>query len=147
PRQGGDLRVDLRLSFEESVFGVEKELEYRRMEPCARCSARGAEPGTDPVRCPRRSGLGEIRTRTPFFNMVTVTTCDQCHGEGTVIAIPCKDCKGEGRMRRTVQRKVTIPPGVDGSVRIRLSGEGDVGTRAGPPGDLYVHLETSEHAF
>jgi molecular chaperone DnaJ len=147
PRQGGDLRVDLRLSFEEAVFGVEKDMEYRRMEACGRCSARGAEPGTDPVRCARCGGLGEIRTRTPFFNMVTVTTCDQCRGEGTVIAIPCKDCKGEGRTRKTVQRRVTIPAGVDSSVRVRLTGEGDFGARGGTPGDLYVHLDIAEHDY
>ncbi|GIV97303.1 MAG: chaperone protein DnaJ [Herpetosiphonaceae bacterium] len=144
---GSDLRVEIRLTFEEAVFGTEKEIEYRRQELCGRCSGRGAEPGTEPVRCPRCAGKGEVRTRTPFFNMVSVTTCDQCYGEGTVIAIPCKECRGDGRTRRSVRRKVSIPAGVDSSIRIRLSGEGDYGPRGGPPGDLYVHLQVDEHPY
>jgi len=82
PQRGADLRYTLSISFEEAVFGVEKTIEFRRLETCPACRGSGAEPGTEPVRCPKCGGLGEIRQRAPLFNMVTVTTCDMCRGEG-----------------------------------------------------------------
>jgi len=106
PMRGADLRYTLSITFEEAVFGAEKEIEYRRYEVCPACRGSGAEPGTDPVRCPKCNGLGEVRQRAPFLNMVTVTTCDQCHGEGTVIAIPCRECRSEGRVRQP--RRITV---------------------------------------
>jgi molecular chaperone DnaJ len=147
PQRGADLRYTLSLSFEEAVFGIEKEIEYRRHENCPACRGTGAEPGTDPVRCPKCNGLGEIRQRAPFLNMVTVTTCDQCRGEGTVIAIPCRECRGEGRLRQLRRLSVKIPAGVDNSQQIRISGEGDTGPRGGPAGNLYVALEVEPHEY
>lgn len=147
PQRGPDLRYNLQISFEEAIFGAEKEIEFRRMEVCGTCKGRGAEPGTDPVRCPKCGGLGEIRQRAPIFNMVTVTTCDQCRGEGTVISVPCKECRGEGRMRRSRKLTVKIPPGVDGASQIRITGEGDAGPRGGPHGNLYVALEVQPHPY
>nr|PZN28627.1 MAG: molecular chaperone DnaJ [Chloroflexota bacterium] len=147
PQRGADLRYTLTITFEEAVFGTEKEIEFRRLETCGTCRGTGAEPGTDPVRCPKCGGLGEIRTRAPIFNMVTVTTCDQCRGEGTVIAIPCRDCRGEGRVRQTRRLTVKIPAGVDSSSQIRITGEGEAGPRGGPHGNLYVALEVEPHPF
>jgi molecular chaperone DnaJ len=147
PQRGADLRYTLAITFEEAIFGAEKEIEFRRLEGCPTCRGTGAEPGTDPVRCPKCGGLGEIRQRAPIFNMVTVTTCDQCRGEGTVIAIPCKECRGEGRVRQNRSLKVKIPAGVDGASQIRISGEGEAGPRGGPHGNLYVALDVQPHPY
>ena len=147
PQRGADLRYTLSISFEEAIFGTEKEIEFRRQENCPACRGTGAEPGTDPVRCPKCGGLGEIRQRAPIFNMVTVTTCDQCRGEGTVIAIPCKECRGEGRQRQLRRLTVKIPAGVDGASQIRITGEGDSGPRGGPHGSLYVALDVQPHQY
>jgi molecular chaperone DnaJ len=147
PQRGADLRYTLPITFEEAIFGVEKEIEFRRLESCPACRGSGAEPGTDPVRCPKCGGLGEIRQRAPIFNMVTVTTCDQCRGEGTVIAIPCKECRGEGRVRQNRSLKVKIPAGVDGASQIRITGEGEAGPRGGPHSNLYVALDVQPHEY
>ncbi|HEY1016270.1 MAG TPA: molecular chaperone DnaJ [Herpetosiphonaceae bacterium] len=145
-RQGADLRYDLTISFEEAIFGTEKEIEYRHLENCAPCNGSGAEPGTEPTRCPKCSGSGEMRVRA-FLNMVTVTTCDQCDGRGTIISIPCKECRGEGRVRQSVKRALTVPAGVDDGMRIRISGGGDAGPRGGIAGDLYVSLNVKPHEY
>lgn len=147
PQRGADLRYNLPLSFEEAIFGTEKEIEFRRLEGCPACRGSGAEPGTDPVRCPKCNGSGEVRQRAPLFNMVTVTTCDQCRGEGVVIAIPCRECRGEGRLRQSRKLSVKVPAGVDGNSQIRISGEGEVGPRGGPHGNLYVTLDVQPHEF
>lgn len=147
PQRGSDLRYTLQISFEEAIFGTEKEIEFRRLETCAACRGSGAEPGTDPVRCPKCGGLGEIRQRAPIFNMVTVTTCDQCRGEGTVIAIPCRECRGEGRIRQPRKLTIKIPPGVDSSSQIRITSEGEGGPRGGPHGNLYVVLDVQPHQY
>ncbi len=143
-RQGADLRYDLTITFEEAVFGTQKEIQYRRLETCGTCGGVGAEPGTDPVRCPKCNGSGEMRIRA-FLNMVTVTTCDQCDGRGTIIPMPCKECRGEGRVRNSVSRSLTVPAGVDDGMRIRVGAGGDVGPRNGPAGDLYVSLHVQPH--
>jgi molecular chaperone DnaJ len=147
PQRGADLRFNLRLKFEEAVFGAEKEIEYRRLESCPSCKGNGAEPGTDPVRCPKCQGSGEVRQRAPLFNMVTVTTCDQCGGAGYVIPIPCRECRGEGRVRQTRKITVKVPAGVDSNQQIRISGEGEVGPRGGPFGNLYVALDVQPHKY
>jgi molecular chaperone DnaJ len=147
PLRGADLRYTLSISFEEAIFGAEKDIEFRRQELCPACRGRGAEPGTEAVRCPKCNGLGEVRQRAPFLNMVTVTTCDQCRGEGTVIANPCRECRGEGRVRQPRHLTVKIPAGVDNSQQIRISGEGDAGPRGGPTGNLYVALDIQPHQY
>lgn len=147
PQRGADLRYDMRLSFEDAVFGCEKEIEYTRLNICSSCNGNGAEPGTEPTRCPRCNGAGEIRQRLSPFNMVTVTTCDMCGGAGVVVPIPCRTCGGEGRIRETRQIKVKVPAGVDGNSQIRITGEGDVGPRGGPLGNLYVALQVEPHPY
>ena len=147
PQRGADLRYTLSITFEEAIFGVEKEIEFRRLETCGTCNGNGAEPGTEPTRCPKCNGLGEVRQRAPLFNMVTVTTCDMCGGEGTVVAIPCRECKGEGRLRQPRKLTVKIPAGVDGASQIRITGEGEAGPRGGPHGNLYVALDVQRHDY
>ncbi|MEI7768490.1 MAG: molecular chaperone DnaJ [Chloroflexales bacterium] len=145
PQRGADLRYNLRLTFEEAVFGCEKEIEFRRLEGCPSCKGSGAEPGTDPVRCPKCGGSGEVRQRAPLFNMVTVTTCDSCGGSGSVIPLPCRECRGEGRVRQGHRITVKVPAGVDSNQQIRMSGEGEAGPRGGPFGNLYVALDVQQH--
>jgi molecular chaperone DnaJ len=143
--RGADLRYHLTLEFEEAIFGAEKEIRFERLEECLTCGGSGAEPGTDPIRCPKCNGQGEIRTRAPIFNMLTVMTCDECGGTGKKIAVPCHDCRGAGRRRASRTVNVKIPAGVDDGAQIRLRGEGEGGARGGPPGDLFVTLSVKEH--
>lgn len=149
PQQGGDLRLDLELSFEEAAFGVEKDLEIPRTENCATCKGSGAKPGTNPVTCSQCKGTGEVRftQKTALGHFQTVRTCSQCGGTGKVISSPCPDCHGNGKVRRKRKIKIKIPAGVDTGSRIRLSGEGEAGLRGGPPGDLYVFIEVRPHKY
>jgi molecular chaperone DnaJ len=145
--RGADLRYNLPLSFEEAIFGTEKEIEYRRLESCPSCHGSGAEPGTEPTRCPRCNGTGELRQRLSPFNMVTVVPCDMCGGSGTIIPIPCRTCSGEGRTRQSRKITVKVPAGIDSNSQIRISGEGDAGPRGGIFGNLYVSIDVQPHDY
>jgi len=149
PRRGRDLQMQVTLTFEEAVFGVEKEIEFQREETCSRCDGSGAEPGTSPVRCPTCNGQGEVRqVRQTFLGqMVQTATCPTCEGRGETIASPCKTCRGGGLERKTVRKKVEIPGGVDGGTQIRLAGEGGPGVYGGPNGSMYLILDVRPHKF
>ena len=149
PRRGGDLQYGLNLTFEEAVFGVEKEIDIIRDEACATCSGTGAEPGTRPERCTTCNGAGEVRQarQTILGSMVQVSTCPTCGGQGETISSPCKTCQGRGLERRTRRKVINIPPGVDSGTQIRLAGEGQPGLFGGPNGNLYVALEVKQHKF
>jgi len=113
PHRGRDLQMSVMLTFEEAVFGVEKEIEFQREETCSRCNGSGAEPGTTPIRCATCNGQGEVRqVRQTFLGqMVQTTTCPTCNGRGETIASPCKTCHGSGLERKTIKKKVQIPAG------------------------------------
>lgn len=147
PARGADLRFNLRLSFEEAVFGVEKEIEFQRQERCERCSGKGAEPGTELATCPDCNGAGEIRRsqQSIFGQFVNVAPCGRCSGEGRIVPNPCEDCRGTGRLRAPRKIAVKVPAGVDDGSQIRLAGEGEAGARGGEPGNLYVVLQVAEH--
>jgi molecular chaperone DnaJ len=147
PRRGSDLRHDLRLTFEEAVFGAEKELEITRRELCPTCGGSGAEPGTTPVRCTECNGSGQVRRvqRSILGSFVSVTTCPTCQGEGEVVTSQCSECHGQRQVYATRRRTVTVPPGVDQGTQIRVVGEGEPGEQGGPPGNLYVVLEVEPH--
>lgn len=147
PQPGAHLKYNLMLSFEEAVFGVEKELEIPRLETCANCHGSGAEPGTTPIRCPQCHGTGEARRvqQSIFGSFVNVATCPRCEGEGEIVSTPCSTCRGQKRIQVTRKIKVTIPPGVDDGMQIRLSGEGEAGARGGPSGNLYVVVNIKKH--
>jgi molecular chaperone DnaJ len=149
PRAGEDLRADLTLSFEEAVFGVEKELEIEQLVLCPTCDGTGAEPGSRPTRCPECGGSGQVRrVRSSIFgSFVNVSTCPRCGGEGRVVLNPCPECRGQQRVRRRKRITVTIPPGVDDGMRIRLAGEGNAGINGGPPGHLYVFVSVKPHRY
>jgi len=149
PQRGQDLRYDLAISFREAVFGCEKEIEAARYETCPVCNGSGAKPGTTPVRCPECNGTGEVRhvQRSLFGSFVNVTTCPRCQGTGEVISTPCEECQGRKKVRKTRILSVKIPAGVDDGTRIRLNGEGELGTLGGPPGNLYVFIKVEPHDF
>jgi molecular chaperone DnaJ len=149
PRRGADLRYDLTISFEEAVFGCEKELEIPRYETCPRCRGSGAEPGTSPIRCPQCNGTGEVRRtqQSILGSFINVSTCPRCQGEGEIVNTPCSECRGQKRVRVTRTISVKVPAGVDNGTQIRLAGEGELGTRGGPPGNLYVVLSVKPHRY
>jgi molecular chaperone DnaJ len=149
PRRGADLQYNLTLTFEEAVFGVEKEVEFVRDETCDRCNGSKAEPGTNPVRCTTCNGQGEVRQtrQTLFGSMVQVTACPTCGGRGEIVETPCKQCNGRGIERKSRSKTVEVPGGVDTGTRIRLTGEGQPGTNGGPTGDLYLALRVQDHKY
>jgi molecular chaperone DnaJ len=149
PRAGQDLRYDLEISFEEAVFGCDKEIEASRHEPCPTCNGSGAAPGTSPVRCRECGGTGEVRhvQRSILGSFVNVTTCPRCQGSGEEITTPCSECSGSKLVVNTRRLTVSIPAGVDDGIRIRLNGEGEPGTMGGPPGNLYVFIAVKSHRY
>ena len=149
PRRGRDLQMTVSLTFEEAVFGVEKEIQFQRDETCSTCNGSGAKPGTSPTRCANCNGQGEVRqVRQTFLgSMVQTMTCPTCNGTGEVISSPCETCGGAGLERKTVKKKVQIPAGVDGGTQIRLAGEGQPGIYGGPHGSLYLVLDVKPHKF
>ena len=147
PIAGADLRYDLRISFEEAVRGTEKEIEFPVFGRCETCNGTGAKPGTEPVICDQCGGRGEIRTtrRTMLGQMVNVTACPRCKGEGKLVTDPCETCHGEGRTERKRTLRVAVPAGIDEGHQIRLSNEGEVGVRGGSAGSLYVAVHVTPH--
>jgi len=144
---GSDLRYDLRVTFEESIRGTEKEIEFPVLDRCDACSGSGAKPGSSAITCPQCQGRGEIRhvRQTMLGQMVNVVTCPRCRGEGKVVEAPCEACGGDGRRERTKRLRVSVPAGIDDGHQIRLSAEGEVGPRGGPPGSLYVAIHVTPH--
>ena len=149
PRRGADLSARVKLSFEEAVFGTEKEIEITRDERCGTCGGAGNEPGTNPVTCNSCKGQGEIRQvhQTFLGSMVQVVTCPECGGRGQVIPTPCHTCRGTGLERKTVKKKVSIPAGVDNGNQMRMVGEGQPGLNGGPNGNFYLELDVAPHKF
>jgi molecular chaperone DnaJ len=149
PTRGADLRYDLTIEFEEAIFGCKQEIVVPRNETCPRCQGSGAEPGTQPIRCPQCNGTGEVRRQQQTFlgSFIQVTTCPRCQGEREIVTTPCTQCHGQKvvQVERTIA--VDIPAGVDDGTRVRLSGEGEPGTRGGPTGNLYVVLHVKPHRF
>lgn len=149
PRRGQDLNYSLQLTFEESIFGVDKEIDISRDEVCSTCHGTRAEPGTSPSRCATCGGRGEVRQvhQTFLGSMVQVTTCPTCNGTGEVIPTPCHTCRGRGLERKTVRKTVSIPAGVDNGTQLRLAGEGQPGSNGGPNGNLYLEIRVKPHKF
>ena len=149
PSRGADLRYDLTIEFEEAVFGCEREIVVPRHEVCTQCQGSGAEPGTQPIRCPQCNGTGEVRRQqqTILGSFVQVTTCPRCHGEREIVTSPCSQCRGQRVVQIERSISVKVPAGVDDGTRIRLAGEGEPGERRGPPGNLYVVLHVKAHSY
>ncbi|NLG14866.1 MAG: molecular chaperone DnaJ [Lentisphaerae bacterium] len=143
PRRGQDLLYSLRISFEDSMFGKEQEIEIPCNESCTRCNGSGCEPGSSKKTCPRCNGRGQVAIQQGFFNMVQ--TCPQCRGAGSVIEKPCRECNGSGEVKRHKKLTFRIPAGIDEGQRVRLSGEGEAGYQGGEKGDLYVEISIDRH--
>ena len=140
PRRGDDLRYDIKLSFEEAVFGVNKTIQFNHLELCKDCNGSGAAKGSSKKTCTKCGGSGQVKTvtRTPLGNFAQITTCPVCHGAGEVIDKPCPTCQGQGMLNTEKKVEIKIPAGVDNMSKIRVSGEGDCGVNGGPNGDLFV---------
>ena len=141
--RGADLRYDLDLKLEEAVNGTNIKIRVPKLVSCQECHGSGAKKGSSPVTCPTCGGQGQVRMQQGIFSLQQ--TCPQCRGNGKIVKDPCSQCHGQGRVRDTKTISVKIPAGVDAGDRIRLSGEGEAGENGGPPGDLYVHINVSEH--
>ena len=144
-QRGEDLRYNLEISFEQAAFGVEKKIKIPRHGPCEECEGAGAEKGTSPQTCPACKGSGQTAFQQGFFTVSR--TCNQCGGQGRIIAHPCPSCSGAGLSRKFHTINVKIPAGVDTGSRLKLRGEGENGARGGPPGDLYVVIIVQDHAI
>jgi molecular chaperone DnaJ len=148
-QRGQDLRYDLHLTLEEAVFGTTKEISLTKHATCARCTGSGMEPGSQPTKCTRCDGSGEIRRmqQSIFGQFVNVTLCDRCSGEGQIISDPCKECQGRGVNRTRVTVPVEVPQGADEGIQLRLTGQGEPAPRGGVPGHLYVVLHVQPHRY
>jgi molecular chaperone DnaJ len=142
-QRGSDLRYDLEITLEEAAFGVEKEIEVRKLDPCDKCNALGAEAGSRTINCPTCGGRGQVITSRGFFHVSQ--TCPRCHGDGQIIEKPCRACGGEGRVEKASRIKLKIPAGIADNSRLRSARKGEAGIRGGPPGDLYVVIHVKEH--
>lgn len=148
-QRGADLRLDLTIPFEDSIFGTEREVSYRKHSVCERCTGKGIEPGSSPATCPRCGGSGEIRRvhQNFFGQFVNVSICDRCDGHGTIITDPCKECRGQGMTVGEQRRAVSIPAGIEDGMAIRLSNEGEPGVNGGPPGHVHIVVHVEPHQY
>lgn len=147
PTRGDSIRASTVLTFEEAVFGVEKEIGVNRIESCDTCEGTGAELGTDAETCSTCRGTGQVRSsrRTPLGVVSTTEACSTCRGTGKIIKNPCKVCHGSGDNRKSRSIKINIPAGIDDGQTIQLRGEGNSGRNGGPTGDLLVTVQVRPH--
>lgn len=145
PRRGGDLEIQINLTFEEAVFGVKKELTITKAVTCDHCKGNGAEPGTKIKKCETCDGSGRVKRKqnTVLGQIVTSTTCPDCGGKGEINEQDCTKCHGQKRVRAAEKVKIKVPAGVDHGSTIRVPGKGEAGVNGGKPGDLYVTVLVS----
>ncbi len=142
-QRGRDLRYDMSLEFEESVFGKEQEITVKRLETCLDCKGSGTASGKPPATCSQCRGAGQVRFQQGFFSVAR--TCPKCDGTGVQVTDPCPTCRGESRVQKEHTINVKVPAGVEDGTRIRYQGEGEAGKFDGPSGDLYVMLSVNAH--
>lgn len=147
PMKGANIRKGVRITFEEAVFGCEKELDVVIKDPCPTCNGTGAKPGTSPETCPKCGGKGQVvYTSQSFFGTVqNVQTCPDCHGSGKIIREKCPDCGGSGYVSSRKTIRVSIPAGIDNGQSVRIREKGEPGLNGGPRGDLLVEVTVSRH--
>ncbi len=144
-RHGSDMQTSINIDFLDAAFGAVKNLSINKNVLCPSCHGNGGEKGASPTTCPSCNGHGEVRRQQGFFTIAT--TCPKCHGSGQIISNPCKKCKGDGTIKKTVDLEVKIPAGIDNDQRLKLSGEGNSGILGGVSGDLYLQVHVSKHDF
>ena len=147
PMKGSNIRKSIRITFEEAVFGCEKELDLVLKDPCSTCNGTGAKPGTSPETCPKCGGKGQVvYTSQSFFGTVqNVQTCPNCGGSGKVIKEKCTSCSGIGFTSSRKKIQVSIPAGIDNGQSVRIREKGEPGANGGPRGDLLVEVNVSRH--
>ncbi|MBI5679585.1 MAG: molecular chaperone DnaJ [Methanobacterium sp.] len=147
--QGADVYYDLKITLEEAAFGLERDINVPHKKTCPTCGGSKAEPGTETHKCEQCGGTGQVQhvNQTPFGQFVNIGPCRACHGEGVIIDTPCHECRGKGIVRETSTIHINVPPGVEDGSRLRVPGEGDVGKRGGPPGDLYILISVKSHSL
>jgi len=145
--RGSNLRVKLKLNYEEIASGVTKTIKVKKYVKCDTCNGSGAKDKNSMQTCSTCGGNGQVRKVTNTFlgQMQTVTTCPTCNGEGTTITAKCTSCKGEGRIYGEEMVKVQIPAGVQEGMQLSMSGKGNAGERGGAPGDLIILIEEEQH--
>ena len=145
--KGANLRGRINITFEEAVFGCEKEIEVVLKEECSTCKGTGAKPGTSPETCPKCNGEGQIvYTQQSLFGMTrNVQVCPECGGTGKVVKEKCSDCKGTGYISKRTKIKVSIPAGIDNGQSVRIRDKGEPGANGGPRGDLLVEVVVARH--
>ncbi len=147
PMKGANIRTSVRITFDEAVFGVEKEIELTLKDECIACHGTGAKPGTTPETCSKCGGKGQVVfTQQSFFGTVrNVQTCPDCHGTGKVIKDKCPDCRGTGYIANKKKIQVSIPAGIDNGQCVRIRDKGEPGSNGGPRGDLLVEVVVGRH--
>jgi molecular chaperone DnaJ len=143
--KGDDLRYDLSLAFEEAAFGKAVEIQVPKLEACARCQGKGAEPGSGSITCPACHGRGEQIYSQGFLSVRR--TCSSCGGAGQIVKQVCRECRGEGYKQVHKRLRVTVPAGIADGNRLRVPGEGQPGANGGPNGDLYIFFTVKEHSI
>ena len=148
-QKGGDIRVDMTLTFEEAAFGIEKKIKLNRRERCSECDGTGAKHGTSKKTCDKCGGSGQIRVsqKSILGMMQTVRQCDKCGGTGEIVTDPCSKCDGTGYEKNARTINVKIPAGVDSGSVLPLRGEGHAGSNGGRNGDVFIYITVKEHEF
>lgn len=149
PERGADIKQRVSIRFEDAAFGKKIEIKLNRTEECDECHGSGAKNSSGKKTCPTCGGTGQVRSvqRTPFGNIQSTRTCSHCNGEGEIIENPCPKCHGKGHTRKVKTIEVDIPAGIDDGQMIKVSGQGEVGSKGGPRGDLYIVVNIKEHEF
>ena len=147
PMKGANLRTSVRITFEEAVFGCEKEIEMVLKDECKTCHGNGAKPGTSPETCTKCGGKGKVvYSQQSFFGTVqNVQTCPDCNGTGKIVKEKCPDCRGTGYIASKKKIQVSIPAGIDNGQSVRIREKGEPGINGGPRGDLLVEVVVSRH--
>lgn len=145
--QGSDLKINIKLTLEEIAEGIEKTIKVKKYKICPKCEGNGAKAHSAHTKCANCNGTGEVRhvSRSIFGQIVNVTMCETCHGEGRIIKDKCEECHGEGRIKTETTIKLNVPAGVQEGNYIPLRGQGNAGIRGGHPGDLLVFIEEEKH--
>ena len=147
PQKGANVRLSVRITFEEAIFGCAKELEFSYKEDCKTCHGTGAKPGTSPETCPKCGGKGKVvySQQSLFGMMQNVQTCPDCQGTGKVVKEKCPDCRGNGYVAKRIKKTVDIPAGIDNGQCVRVRDYGEPGKNGGPRGDLLVEVIVSRN--
>ncbi|MDF2668503.1 MAG: molecular chaperone DnaJ [Paenibacillus sp.] len=149
PQRGSDLQYTMTIEFKEAIFGKELDITIPRTETCDTCHGSGAKAGTKPESCTvcKGSGQQEVVQNTAFGRIVNRRVCSACNGQGAIIKDKCNTCNGAGKVKKQRKIHVKIPAGVDEGAQLRVSGEGEGGTKGGPAGDLFIVIRVKAHEF